>query len=117
MNVIVKNSATKEQTTLSKTLVRMQNFMAKFVTSEERNLLSTALNYNSKNCDVATLYILMTKFGFTVAQLNQFWDEYVAHFGYMGESREFLLSDIPEAEELRAAGFNIDDKFVEEEYF
>lgn len=106
MNVkITKTESVTNRTMLA--VEKLQRIIARWLTSDEQELVNRVNDTANKNADAGTLYILHTEYGFTKEQLIEFLNKFREKYGYLENNLSFGVEEIPEVKKLQDIGVDL----------
>lgn len=93
---------------------KLNRLSCRWLTSDEQMLCNRATAQSSKNADAGTLWILHTDYGFTPEQLIEFVKKFRENYMYLESNLKGSIEDIPEVQNLKNIGVDLDALFEED---
>lgn len=107
---------TKEDSITNRMLVavdKLQRISARWLTSNEQQLIERSREICCKNQDAAILYTLHKYFGFTPEQLKEFFNHYTEDYAYIEGNMEASVTEHEVVTELKNIGLDINVLYEE----
>lgn len=92
---------------------KVNRLIARWLTSNEQQLIERSHEICCKNQDAAILYILYKHFGFSPEQLKEYFDHYNEEYAYIEGDLDTSVTELPIVKELKDIGVDL-DKWYEE---
>lgn len=109
MNVTVKESV-NNRTLLA--LEKIERISARWLTSNERELIDRCNTQTSKNTDASILYLLYRDYGFSAEMLLEFYNKHKTEYAHLS-AYDYAVSDISEVRKLEDIGVNLTEIYKE----
>lgn len=107
---------TKEDSVTNRMMVavdKLNRIAARWLTSNEQQLIDRSREICCKNQDAAILYTLHKYFEFTPEQLKEFFTHYTEDYSYIEGNMEASVSELAVVTELKNIGVDINVLYEE----
>ena len=92
---------------------KLNRIGARWLTSNEQQLIERSREICCKNQDAAILYTLHKYFGFTPEQLKEFFNHYAEDYAYIEGNMEASVTEHEVVGELKNIGLDINELYEE----
>lgn len=92
---------------------KLNRIGARWLTSNEQQLIERSREICCKNQDAAILYTLHKHFGFTPEQLKEFFNHYTEDYAYIEGNMEASVTELDIIKDLKGIGLDIDALYEE----
>ena len=113
MNVKVPKTESVTNRTMQ-AVEKLNRISCRWLTSDEQMLCDRATAQSNKNADAGTLWILHTDYGFTKEQLIEFIRKFREDYSFLEHSLQEAIEDLPEVQELKNIGVDLDAIYEED---